>query len=69
MFATHFSMLKSNEKPIMELDLTIPRAVELSHEGRWIAWDAEQRIVLAEGDTMDDVLDPTHEARAAGQLI
>lgn len=62
-------MMKSNEEPIMELDLTIPRDVELSHEGRWIAWDAEQRAVLADGDSMDEVLDATDDAREAGKLI
>ena len=46
-----------------------PRDVELSHKGRWIAWDAEERVVLAEGDSMDEVLDVTDDAREAGQLI
>ena len=50
-------MMKSKEEPIMELDLTIPRDVELSYEGRWIAWDATERFVVAEGDSMDEVLD------------
>ena len=62
-------MMKSKEEPIMELDLTIPRDVEISHEGRWIAWDAEERVVLAEGDSMDEVLDATDDAREAGKLI
>ena len=61
--------MNSKETPNMELDLKIPRDVELRHEGRWIAWDTDQRRVLAEGDSMDEVLDATDDARDAGHLI
>ena len=50
-------------------DLTIPPDIEVQYEGRWIAWDTEAHVVLAEGEAMEDIVDATRDAVAAGKLI
>lgn len=49
--------------------IEIPHDVEEQYEGRWIAWDTESNVVLADGDSMDAILDETRAERDAGRLI
>lgn len=36
---------------------TIPSDVEKQYEGRWIAWDTDTNQVVADGDSMKQVID------------
>ena len=47
----------------------IPREIEEQYEGRWIAWDTEAKVVLASGNTMEDLVPATREAVNVGRLI
>lgn len=53
----------------MNEEILIPPEIEQQYEGRWIAWDIEAHIVLADGKTMDAVVDATTADRAAGKVI
>ena len=50
-------------------ELEIPREIEERYEGQWIAWDTESKVVLASGDTMEDLVSATRDAVNAGRLI
>ncbi len=47
----------------------IPQEIEEQYEGHWIAWDTEAKVVLASGDSMEELVSPTREAVKAGRLI
>ncbi len=47
----------------------IPREVEEKYAGQWIAWDTESKVVLASGETMEDLVPATRGAVDAGKLI
>jgi hypothetical protein len=51
------------------MDEEIPRDVQLKYEGRWIAWDTEERRVLADGESLEAVGQATQAERVAGRLI
>lgn len=51
------------------VELEVPREVEEQYEGQWIAWDTESKVVLASGESMEDLVSATREAVGAGRLI
>ena len=51
------------------MPLEIPHDVEEKYEGRWVAWDTDAEVVLADGESMDEILDATRDEREAGRLI
>ena len=50
-------------------DFTIPRDIEARYEGRWIAWDTDTQQVLADGETMEDVVVAAAPQREQQHLI
>lgn len=47
----------------------IPAEIEEQYEGHWIAWDTEAKVVLASGDSMEDLVPLTRDAVGSGRLI
>ena len=54
---------------INDQDFTIPRDIEARYEGRWIAWDTDTQQVLADGETMSDVVAAATPQREQQHLI
>lgn len=47
----------------------IPVEVERQYEGRWIAWDTVDEQVVADGETVEEVVTAAAEVAAQGHLI
>ena len=50
-------------------DFTIPPDIEARYQGRWIAWDTDTQQVLADGETMEDVVAAAAPERRQQHLI
>ena len=50
-------------------DFTIPPDIEARYQGRWIAWDTDTQQVLADGETMEDVVTAAAPERQQQHLI
>lgn len=52
------------------MSFKIPSEIEDQYEGRWIAWDTETNQVLADGETMKEVMDRVGDVwERTGHLI
>ena len=51
------------------MDMMIPADIESQYEGRWIAWDTLTRQVVGDGDTVEQAIEASREARDDGHLI
>ena len=50
-------------------DFAIPPDIEARYQGRWIAWDTDTQQVLADGETMEDVVAAAAPERQQQHLI
>jgi len=52
------------------MTFTIPPEIEDKYEGRWIAWDTDTNQLVADGETMEQVMDRAKDhADRTGHLI
>lgn len=60
---------KRIEGKAYRVETQIPVEVESEHEGRWIAWDTVSKEVVGHGETLEEAIATSHDARDAGRLI
>ena len=49
--------------------MQIPEEIESRYQGRWIAWDTVRKEVVGEGDTVEQAITASRQARDGGHLI
>lgn len=51
------------------MEFQIPAEIESQYEGEWIAWDTTLCEIAGHGDSLEDAIELSSEARDAGHLV